>query len=596
MTALALLLALQVVAPERSQAPPQQPQDARALLHKARDAEADYERALRWYAPVSLGGMPEGDRCDERVGRFCLFFDDSEENRPLPPTNPKVVVARRAAVSALRRAFSAAPGDRRVADALIRYLAEDERGDEAVAAARTFRWASKDSAWSGLLLGFALHAAGQDSAAEVAFADALTREPPAQRNWLQDVGWLLDGHERSRYHHMDAAAKRAYERRLWILADPLYLQPGNPAYAEHLSRHVWARLLPDAPWVRGMIAWGQDLEQLTIRYGVPVARERVPGTWLTDNQFIERYDPSQIELVPEALVTGDALQQQPPGAPSPFDPKQPRSGHVPTGLRKLLPLSDQITRFPVGDSVVVRADGAMPLDSADAGPVSGGLFLLEARGLETVAEQRAAAPVVRDTAQLHFMVTVPRDSLIYSLEGFQPATRLGARARFALGPPAGVAVAGSGHLRVSDVLVCEPFQPGAPLPRTRTDPSLHARAPLVFQPSDTLGLYAEASLPAGAGYHVELSLERLDRPGFASRALGWIGRRLGLGGSHEAPRIAWDAVASASGLTPIAVNLELAGASPGLYAVTLQVRDGDGAPSGSRRMIRVAEHSSRSGE
>jgi hypothetical protein len=593
MTVLALLLALHVAAPAQLHALPQQPQNARELLHRARSAEADYERALRWYAPVSAGGLPETDRCDEHVGRFCLFFDDSEENRPIPPTNPAVVVARRAAVSALRRAFAAAPGDRHVADALIRYLAEDGRGDEAVAAARTFRWASADSAWSGLLLGFALHAAGQDSAADVAFADALTREPPAERSWLQDVGWLLDGDERSRYHALDTTAKRAYERRLWILADPLYLQPGNPAYAEHLSRHVWARLLPDSPWVHGMISWGKDLEQLTIRYGVPVARERVPGTWLTDYQFIERYDPNQIELVPEALVTGDALQPPPPGAPSPFDPKRPRSGHVPTGLRKLLPLADQITRFPVGDSIVVRADGAMPLDSADAGPVDAGVFLLDAATLEAVAEQRAAATVSRDTAQLHFMVTVPRDSLIYSLEGFQPATRLGARARFALGPldHAAAGGAGSASLKVSDILVCDAFALGAPLPRTRTDPALHARAPLVLQPSDTLGLYAEAWLGAAAGYHVELSLERLDRPGFAGRALGWIGRRLGLGGSHEAPRIGWDAVATTAGTTPIAVNLELAGAAPGLYAVTLQVRDGDGARRESRRVVRVAEHS-----
>lgn len=575
-------------------APGASPREVRRLLDAARAAEVAYERAVRRFAPVSAEGLPSGP-CTERVGRFCLFFDDP--NRPAPPIArpaPEVRAARRAAVGALRRAFAVAPGNRRIADALVRYLAEDDRGREAVSAARAFRWASADSAWSGLLLGFALHAAHEDSAADTVFANALDREPAAQRRRLLDVSWLLDGKERGRYKHLSTAGKRAYERRLWRAADPLYLLPGNPAFAEHISRRVWTVLLPNAPWVRGTTSWGTDLEQLTMRYGVPVSRERVPGTWIEDNRFIERYDPAQLELVPEDLTTGGALEPVTPGAPWPRDPAEPRSGHSPGGLRRLRSLLHQVSRFPVGNVLVVRADGALPLDSAARKGVRTGLFLLSRTSLDIVASARGTARVEGDTARFHLQVAVPAGAYVYSLEAYEPASRLGGRARYDLEPAGDTSrtrLSGEpGAPRLSDIVVASPFRGGL-RPTSRDDPALRPLTRLVVAPEDTLGLYAEISAPRSgspAAYRLDLSMERRGGGGLAG-ALAWIGRTLRLTHPRPPPRVEWN-VAAAPGTRPmpIALDLGLDGVDPGLYAVVL---DATALPAGesvrAERLIRI---------
>ncbi len=92
---------------------------AEAERHKraARKAEAEYESRARRLAPATVGSG--GGECDEIVGRFCLRFDTGDP-RPIPPEVPRVVQARRDAVETLRRAFSAMPGDLRIAGSLVR--------------------------------------------------------------------------------------------------------------------------------------------------------------------------------------------------------------------------------------------------------------------------------------------------------------------------------------------------------------------------------------------------------------------------------------------------------------------------------------------
>ncbi|NIU78285.1 MAG: hypothetical protein GWN71_33440, partial [Gammaproteobacteria bacterium] len=77
------------------------------------------------------------------------------------------------------------PGDVEVAGPLVRYLTEDGRAREAVSAARAFAWASADSTWGPLLVGFALHANGEDAEASAAFERALARMPVEERREIQ---------------------------------------------------------------------------------------------------------------------------------------------------------------------------------------------------------------------------------------------------------------------------------------------------------------------------------------------------------------------------------------------------------------------------
>src|SRR5437868_15418551 len=96
--------------------------DSTAQLKRlARRAETEYEALAMRLVPSMLGNWGSGP-CDETVGRFCLHYDTpGEKSRPVAPEHPRTVAARRAAIEACRRAFSALPGDPSIARPLIRF-------------------------------------------------------------------------------------------------------------------------------------------------------------------------------------------------------------------------------------------------------------------------------------------------------------------------------------------------------------------------------------------------------------------------------------------------------------------------------------------
>ncbi len=290
----------------------------------ARRAEASFERLARRMAPVRLGGS-DGSRCDEIVGRFCLIYDSGSLPEPEPEPG-RVIDARRAAIEALRHAFSYLPADFETAAPLVRYLVEDERAVEAVSAARMFALVTSDSIWGPLLLGFALHAAGNDTAAAQQFDAALGRIEQEEADHIRDVECLLGAGDRARYDDLDEGAQRGFEARLWALADPLYLTPGNERRNEHISRHVWSRILARTPIVTDMVRWGSDLEQLTVRYGTPTSRTRSPGVGLREGGLTEHYGPDQLAYVPEDLLTRGYPPTPLPDAPWELANTHSRSG------------------------------------------------------------------------------------------------------------------------------------------------------------------------------------------------------------------------------------------------------------------------------
>src|SRR5690606_24560623 len=149
--------------------------------------------------------------------------------------------------------------------------------------------------------------------------------------------------------------------------------------AEHIFRHVYGRILERAPVVHGMVRWGDDLQQLTVRYGAPYSRSRTRGTIMREGSLIDHFDPEQLAYLPEDLLTRGPPPPPLPGETWPLENPRSRSGHAPVGVRKLIPLDHQLTVFPHGDAWLVRVDAAMPLDSAAAGNTAArtGLFLLD---------------------------------------------------------------------------------------------------------------------------------------------------------------------------------------------------------------------------
>lgn len=573
--------------------PPAIPEDsAESLRRAARSAERRYEYLLRRLAPVRYDGGYSG-RCDEIVGRFCLIYEGGDPPKFDPPP-PEILRARQDVVDALRRAFAGLPGDLDTAGPLLRYLIEDGRADEALSAALTFAWATTDSVWGDLLLGYAYHATANDSAAERSFDAALARMSAEDRRRFESIEVFLSGRERSLYRKLSPEERALYETQFWRLADPLYLLEGNERRAEHFARHVWGRLLSITPRVTGVHSWGRDLEELTLRYGVPTSRERIVSQYLHQaDSYVEHYPPDQLTFEPAALRTEGIGDAPPPGAPWPLEPKWARSGYAPGSVRRLVPVDHQVVRFPAGDSVALRIYGQMPLDSAAerATRIRAGLFLLDLN--YAPAGERRGAAELRDSiafAALEFRVAPGR--YVYSFELLEEESRLAGRSRYGVDVPGyprtGVAL--------SDPVLAEPFRGGA-LPSSRDDAALRPLARLVFEEGDTVGLYAEAhglqTGPDGATrYAVELSVVKVDEPSLLARAARWLGRQLGLTRDPGVPRLSWEGQGEGGRAAVLAVDLPLTELDPGLHELELTVTDlVGGGQFTTRRLLRIGASS-----
>ncbi len=583
----------------------------RRLVRRARSAETQYELLARIRAPVALGSFG-GDRCDEIVGRFCLHYDPEERDEPPPAQPPSALKARDEAITALEQAARAAPAEGRVARGLVRLLVEAHRDSAALAAARRYA-DTVPGLWAELLLAFALHAHGDDTAAVAHFREALPQLSDKERRRLR-IDPLLSLDEQDKLHHLGDTARAGYEAALWKLADPLYLTPGNEALGEHFARYVWTRMLSELPHVRGMTSWGSDLDELTFRYGVPSSRERIESLSLLSDQLgmIEHYDPAQLAFLPESLLTVGVRPTPAPGEKWTLDASDARSAYAPTTVRRVVELPLQLSRFPAGDSLVLRIDGILPLDSAARAavdsarlrPDSGraapdsarvGLFVLPGpdallRGDTAVVRTVvAAAPVRGDTAWLSLSLTLPPGQYVYSAEAIEPRSRLAGRGRHLtvlLKPAPGPAL--------SDIVVARPF--GGSLPTRRDDSALRALPQAAALAGDTLGIYAEVgSLTGGPGarYRVELVLSRTGEPPPPVRAWSWLRRRLGAGPAPQSVTLGWTGTlpldrAAAAAPVALATDLVVPRLAPGLYTLWLRVLDGaTGAAAYTDRVLLI---------
>jgi hypothetical protein len=584
------------------------PDSVDRLRSRARAAEASFERRARALAPISWGGF-DGRNCDEIIGRFCLRYDSTAARPPASEVG-SVIDARRDAVETVRRYFSAAPGARDAAGPLVRLLVLDNRAAEAVSAAATFAALSPDTLWAELLLGISHQAAGQPAVAERHFVRALARMDDATRRVWADPRWLLDYREQRLLDRLSAGARAEYERRFWIVSDPLWLTPGNERWTEHMARHAEARLLADVPVVTGMVRWGRDLDQLTVRYGTPSSRSQVRGNMPWDpSSFIEYFDTAQRAYTPERWLN-DGLPEPPlPGERPPLYASRVKSGYALRTVTRLLDLPHQVTRFLTGDEVIVRVDGALaatpapatgtpaagdPAAAPPAGAVPGaasrgtielGLFAYDSaftRRVQTVRTARWSG----DTTRFTLTVRAPPGQLVYSVEALDTAGDYAARARYAL--PA--FLPGDGPV-VSDLLVARQF-PAERLPGRRDDPLLHALTELRVQRGDTVGIYAEVYRLTRSGpdaVRVELALEPAQGPGLLRQFARWLGRVAGVTQPSTDPRVAWSAEAE-EGVHPLALNVPLVPDRAGLHALVLRVTDrGTGQTAESRRMLLIED-------
>lgn len=542
------------------------PLDTADLRDKARAEARRYEASLRRDAPFGAGGSP--GYCDEHVGRFCLWYDAGRQ-RDLPPEPKAIRTARVRAIEAHAAALAALPGDSLLAASLVRYLVEHDSTSGAVNTARAFKEATEGRPWGRLLLGLAYHLDRNTPAAEEQFRAAIPELDKRDRHWLDDLRHFLSSRERKAWEKLGPEGKEIYAGRLWRLADPLYLTPGNESWAEHVSRLVWSKLLASAPSVWGSTSWGDDLTELTMRYGVPKARLREFGTAWREGSIIESYDPDQQNYIPDALSVQGLNGPPLPGSAWPLDTIRSRSGYSPPTLREMQPLEHQLTFFPRGDSVLVRVDAIFPLDSAArAAPRQLRLALFVADTLGRVlAENVRNVAAAGDTASGSVDLMVAPGLYLFSVEAIEPETRLARRARYLAdtgpaSPPA-----------LSDILITTPFPPGF-TPTTIEQAAAYAQPDLILPLPRTgvffeiVGLTTDSS--GSARYRIEISMDDPRRPGLLTRAF----RRLGLADEKRPQLTSWSETRQpVDGKAVVGITIDSDNARQGLRRIKVTVTD-----------------------
>ncbi len=507
-------LTAQVV--ERSGEEPQADFDLSNVVGAAREAQARFERRRVGHLPVSIGSSPGA--CDEHVGRFCTRYSEGEWY-PKPEAT-EIVEMRAALLTTLDSLQALDPSSDWIFGQRVWYRAEagDWNGalDAAEACGPVEPW------WCSALRGFAHHGSGRYPEAEAAFDEMLSRMEPERAERWSTPRWPLDGEARELLEDeaRSAGASRPLLARLWALADPLWLVPGNDRRSEHFARWTVTELRDRArnPF---LISWGSDLSQLTVRHGWEIGWERSAGrTALDGDDVIGHKHPEGRDYMPRGsalrapwAATADDLQA---------DRNRPRSLYAPAYAPVLLPMAGQLATFPrVGGAVVVathplppdttlHADHDHPrpwMDPADQAVLEDrfGLYLMSVEAGQGTPRREVTG---QGPAQGALALRVDPGEYVVSAERWSPAGRIAGRLRLGLVVRPAVEDVAS----LSDLILLRP-EPGAGGPAVLEDAldrALPGRSLVRGEP------FAIGWEVAGLGFrpetlHFELSIEPAGR-------------------------------------------------------------------------------------
>lgn len=551
--------------------------DSSDALGRARRAQAWFENRRLQLLPITLGG---GGPCDEVTGRFCTWFGDGNE---IPkPEPPAVSFLRDALIARLDSAQELFPGDGWLLGQRVWYRVEAGRWGEALAATarcRAERW------WCAALRGLALHGLGRYREAEDAFAEALAgMDPERARRW-RDLRWLLtSGARRSLERSEEQEGEKAVER-LWLLADPLLLVPGNDRLTEHYARWTVAAIRENArnPF---HVRWSRDLEELTVRMGWEIAWERIVNMPGADSP-VGQHHPEGRDFMPGA----DALAD--PASATPADltagRARPRTLYAPMLAPVVLPMDAQVAAFPRGERVVVVATHFLPADTGrdvskdalrpwmapgdQAGePRRAGLFLLPVYGGEPLGTESVG---VEEGA---LVLNAPAGAYVAVVESWAPPLRRAGRLRMGLRRD----TVAPDLPTLSDLLL---MRGGSGEPATLEDAVLRALPRAEVPQGAPLAVAWELN---GLGWRPEVVTYEISAELVGAGVLRRLGRALGLSRSERPLVLAWSEPGpERPGVVLRSVELDLGSAPAGDYAITLHVRLPGRTVLTSRTSLRV---------
>lgn len=526
----------------------QQP-DSQRILRSARDAQADFELVRRRHLPTVPG---HGSECDLRIGRFCFWFD-GDDTTLQPPEPPRIRGARDRLIHQLDSVAAIVPGDHWIAGQRVRYLVESGRAADALAAARACgaaRW------WCDALAGLALHRAGDFGGADSAYQAALRDMPQDERCRWTDIGLLLEGELAGRYRRLSCDERHVLEDRLLRLAQPLYSLPGNDRRTEHFARVTMSRIARHARTAYGL-PWGDDLHEVTLRYGWPAYWTQQPPRWSGSlDVAISGHEPQPaVHFLPEPGALDDSGASADDWA---TDARRPREWYAPPYAASLAPLEHQVALFRRGDSCLAVAAYDVSRDTLFAWTTpDAALVLARDEPVPPLIERRPAA----GPSDVIVAKTGCEPQLV-SLEVLAPSRRHAARARYGVRPPPPP----GGGVAVSDILLLE-----APdsLPSDLAAVLALVRGAAAARSDGRLGLFWEVY---GLNPEGEVATTSVT---VAPVRAGWLRRAtqsLGLARRRAPVRLEWTEVPRARG--PVAgrsLAIGLSGLSPGRYQVEVRV-------------------------
>jgi hypothetical protein len=539
--------------------------DQTDIVSSARAAQASFERRRIRYLPVNLTSF--GGDCDEVIGRICTTYSEGEWY-PVPEDD-EIVRMRARLLERLDSMQVWAPGSDWILGQRVWYRIEG--GDAAAALTVATECNDSHGWWCDALRGLALQTIGDYGASLTAFESALEGMDPTQADEWRVPRWSVDSKGRGLLDDLkeDRTARGELIDRLWTLADPLYLVPGNDRRTEHYARWTASGIRAGArnPF---LLPWGRDLEQLTVRNGWEMGWERRPGRGFDpEDDAVGHQHPEGRDFMPpgEALERPTTMTSEDLRA----DRTSPRSLYAPAYAPVLLPMDGQIAMFPRGAETVVVATHFLPTDTTfhaehdhplpwmELGPHGGeedrvGLFVLN---LENGAVQ-GIEKLGRSEGTL--LLQVPTTPMIISAESWAPSQRRAGRIR--IGRPERRALEDLATL--SDLLLLAP---------SRSEPErLEDAVPLALPRTEltTNQPFAIGWEVAGLGFRAEtlrfrVSVERIDRS-----VINRIGGFLGLSDRPQPLELSWEEPApDEPGYDFHHLSLDLPPLEPGRYEIRL---------------------------
>jgi GWxTD domain-containing protein len=504
-----------------------------------------------------------------------------------------------------RAGVRAAPASVAANRGLVAMLAETDRDEELLDAARSFAAAADTSADAWLALGLAQWRLHHGMAADSAFRRALLLLTPAEREPLEDLSTVLRAPEALDYRQLSESDRAQFDSAYWRAAEPLRLTPENEFRLEHLARVAYADLLFSASDLR-LRGWQTDRGQLLVRYGPPP----IVATFAPDPQD-NTDDMLQIGMVLTVWYYPEGNLRFVFVGPPTYN-YQRLAGDFPSYVENLraqtpsvynnVPLAHHMDSIPVqpaaflppGDSTGtdlvffagIPVRGMVSGVDLQQGRLETGLFVSDRAQRDVVVQRHTEAVTFGAGDQFEnrtYKTRLPAGDYSYRFEAL-----LADAARAARG--AGPLAVGDFHadtLSLSDVLVADRITPkgdGGPL-RGLGDFFISPNAGMQFHRNDPVHLYTEVyhlrPKPGSEGvaeFEVTLRLrvDTVQRTGIGARIVG--GLLDAIGASAKGDNQVLLSFVSREPIDgrdriPVYLALDLSGAPAGMYSLDMRVKD-----------------------